>query len=176
MAALSAGYGEEIITPPLGLELSGYGFYLDRRAESVLDELKCRALYLRRGRDRLLLVAFDLIGFTVAFADGLRRSVAREIDLPVRNILVACSHTHTGPATLPLPGLGAVDARYMRSLPGAAKRAAAAALAEARPAVVSFAAEAVEPIGFNRRAGNLDRKSTRLNSSHPQLSRMPSSA
>lgn len=153
MAALLAGYGERTITPPLGLELSGYGFYLDRRAESVRDDLMCRALYLRRGRDRHVILAFDLIGFSVPFAGSLRRAVARELDLPAGNVLVACTHTHTGPATQPLPGIGTVDDRYMKTLPGAAREAAAAAKADARPAELSFAAEAVEPIGYNRRAG-----------------------
>jgi neutral ceramidase len=156
MAALLAGYGERTITPPLGLELSGYGFYLERRAESVRDDLKCRALSLRLGRDRILLISFDLIGFSVPFADALRLAVARELRLPARNVLVACTHTHTGPATQTLPGLGGVDDRYMKTLPRAAKQAAREAAAEARPAVFSFAAEAAEPIGFNRRSGNFE--------------------
>ena len=41
--AFAAGYGESVLTPPLGVELCGYGYYLERRAESVLDELKAVA-------------------------------------------------------------------------------------------------------------------------------------
>ncbi|MCX8160426.1 MAG: hypothetical protein N3G18_05795 [Candidatus Saccharicenans sp.] len=47
---LLAGYGEEIITPPLGTDLAGFGFYLDRRAIAVKDQLKARALYLENGK------------------------------------------------------------------------------------------------------------------------------
>ena len=31
-SSLQAGYGEKTITPPLGTDLAGFGFYLDRRA------------------------------------------------------------------------------------------------------------------------------------------------
>jgi len=140
----------------MGVELSGYGFYLERRAESVLDDLKVRAIVLKSGNTRLIVLSFDLVGFAVDFADRLRRVVSRKLDVPVANILLACTHTHTGPATQPLPGIGEVDGPYMRTLPAAAQSAAAAADADARQARFSFAAEAVEPIGFNRRAGNFD--------------------
>ncbi len=140
----------------MGLELSGYGFYLDRRAESILDDLKVRAIVLKSGNARLALMSFDLIGFSVDFADRLRRAVSRKLEIPVANILLACTHTHTGPATQALPGIGEVDDHFMKSLPAAAQSAAEAAAADVRQAGFSFAAEAIEPIGFNRRAGNFD--------------------
>ena len=46
MSSLRVGYGEATITPPLGTDLTGFGFYLDRKAEKILDDLKVRALYL----------------------------------------------------------------------------------------------------------------------------------
>jgi hypothetical protein len=156
IAFLLAGYGEKTITPPLGLELSGYGFYLDRCAESVLDDLKVRAVFLDGGTSRIVLISFDLIGFTVAFADRLRAAVSRKLKIPPANITLACTHTHTGPATQPLPGIGEMDDRYMKTLPAAAQAAAAAAAADAREAEFSSAAEAIEPIGYNRRSGNFD--------------------
>jgi hypothetical protein len=156
MAVLLAGYGEKVITPPLGVELSGYGFYLNRRAETIHDDLKARAVFLQNGDARLVLMSFDLIGFTVDFSDRLRRGISRAVNVSLGNILLACTHTHTGPATQPLPGIGEIDERYMKTLPGAAQATAAAAFADAREAEFSFAAEAVEPIGFNRRAGNFD--------------------
>ncbi len=153
---LLAGYGERIVTPPLGAELTGYGFYLDRRAESVLDDLKVRALVLASGKAKLAVLAFDLIGFTVEFADSLRSAVAETLGTRRENVLAACTHTHTGPATQPLPGLGEIDPGYMKMLPDAACAAAAAAAADMREASLSSAFEALEPIGFNRRARTFD--------------------
>jgi hypothetical protein len=156
IAALLAGYGERTITPPLGTELSGYGFYLNRRAESVLDPLKVRALALRSPEKTLILIAADLIGFAVDFSDGLRRTVSRIAKTPFENVLLACTHTHTGPATQPLPGIGDVDAAYMGTLSDAVSGAAADAQADVRQAEFSSGIEALEPIGYNRRSGNFE--------------------
>ena len=41
-----AGYGLCELTPPLGVELAGYGYYLKREAREVLDPLYARAVML----------------------------------------------------------------------------------------------------------------------------------
>ena len=116
MSELRVGYGERVITPPLGVDLSGYGFYLGRRAESVLDDLKARAVFLESGGQRLILISCDVIGFTVEDADNLRAKITASLGLPRKDILLAATHTHCGPATMPLPGLGDMDAAYMDRL------------------------------------------------------------
>ena len=55
-----------------------------------------------------------------------------------------------------MPGIGEVDDAYLGTLAGAAEGAAAAALSDARRSDFSFSAEALEPIGFNRRTGDFD--------------------
>jgi len=151
MNGLTAGYGERTITPPLGVDLAGYGFYLDRRAESVLDDLKCRAVHLRAGEAALVLVSCDLIGFTVEDADAIRSRIAAAHGLPREAVLLAATHTHCGPATQPMPGLGEVDPAYMERLRGLILDAAAEAVAAPRPAGLAYALEAIEPLGYNRR-------------------------
>ena len=116
MSGLRVGYGEKVITPPLGIDLCGYGFYLDRKAESVLDELKARAVFLRSNDQTLILVSADIIGFTVEDADAIRVDIAAAHGIPRASVLLAATHTHSGPATQPLPGLGEVDAAYMKRL------------------------------------------------------------
>ncbi len=106
MSPLLAGYGERTVTPPLGVDLCGYGFHLGRRAESVLDDLKCRAVYLEGGGRRLVLISCDVIGFTIEEADVLRAKIAAALDLPApasfwpRRIRIA------GRRPSPCPGLG----------------------------------------------------------------------
>jgi hypothetical protein len=153
MSGLRAGYGEAVITPPLGVELSGYGFYLERRATGVLDDLKARAVVLDDGRTRLVLTACDLIGLTVDAADDIRTKIARLADVPVAQTLLSCTHTHTGPASQPLAGIGEVDPAYMKRLPSLILEAAGRALSDVRGAELAFAAETLEPIGYNRRTG-----------------------
>jgi hypothetical protein len=154
---LLAGYGENVITPPLGVELSGYGFYLGRRAASVLDDLKARAFYLRSGAEALGILSLDIIGLEVAAADRIRDEAGRALGLPRENVLLSCTHTHTGPATQPLPGIGEIDPAYVETLPAAVASACSAAVTDATEADLLFGFESLEPIGFNRRTGDFDR-------------------
>ncbi|HSQ79254.1 MAG TPA: hypothetical protein VLN41_01545 [Candidatus Bathyarchaeia archaeon] len=151
MSGLRAGYGERTITPPLGVDLAGYGFYLDRKAESVLDDLKCRAVFLRTEGTAFLLVSCDVIGFTVEDADAIRSRIAEVHGLGHESVLLAATHTHSGPATQPIPGLGDIDEAYMERLRGLILEAAAEATASPRPAGLAYALEAIEPLGYNRR-------------------------
>jgi len=151
MTTLGAGYGESILTPPLGLELMGYGFYLERRAESVLDDLKARAVFLEKDGVRAVLVSCDLVGLSVEMSDAARRGIAAALGLSMDHVLVAATHTHTGPATIEMPGLGETDPAYVRSLVPKIVAAAERAAADAREARISYAQETLEPIGYNRR-------------------------
>ncbi len=154
MSGLQAGYGEKKITPPLGTDLTGFGFYLDRQARTVRDNLKARVLYLKDQKKTLLFISLDLLGLTIASSDRIRRQVAKQHKIPVENILLACTHTHSGPAAQPLAGLGKINYSYVRQLPQAILEAAAQACAAAEEAAFGFHAEAVEPVGYNRRRGD----------------------
>jgi len=102
-------------------------------------------------RHAILIISCDLLGLTIAQADGVRRQVGALTGLPARNVLLACTHTHSGPATAAISGLGRVDHDYMRRLPQAILRAAEMAGASGKEADFGYGVEAVEPIGFNRR-------------------------
>jgi len=151
MNGFVSGFGERTITPPPGVELAGYGFYLERKAASVVDDLKCRVVALRSGRETLVLASCDVIGFTVEDADAVRAAIAAAHGLPRASVLLAATHTHCGPATQPMPGLGVIDPAYLGRLRGLVVEAAAEAVASSRPAALSYALEAIEPLGFNRR-------------------------
>jgi len=151
VSTLRAGYGEIDITPPLGTDLAGFGFYLDRRATIIRDSLKARALGLESGEDRVLIIALDLLSLAVDFADRCRRQISARTGVPFKNILLACTHTHSGPAVQPLPGLGKISREYVRKLPAALLAASRQALPKMQEAEFGFHAEAVEPIGYNRR-------------------------
>ena len=154
MNELKVGYGDKKITPPLGTDLAGFGFYLDRRSTVVRDDLRARALFLNNGKTSLLLISLDLLSLSVGWADRVRKLIARKIGLKPQNILLACTHTHSGPAVQPLPGLGKVNKEYVRSLPPAILEAASRAARSLLPASFGFHLEAIEPIGYNRRLGN----------------------
>lgn len=147
---LRAGYSEQEITPSLGVEMTGYGYYLERRATAVRDALKVRALALEHGAERLLLLSCDLLGFTIAFSDALRDAVAAATGLERRQVLLACTHTHTGPASQPLEGLGEVDMAYLATLRTAVVQAAQQSIGDLAPAEPQFGQQTIAPIGYNR--------------------------
>ena len=103
---LHFGYAESVITPGRNIGLAGYA----QRAESgfnnsgVLDELFARALCLRMGEETLLIVTLDLCNLFTADADAIRTAVHDKTGVPVSNILLSVSHTHSGPVTNARPG------------------------------------------------------------------------
>lgn len=61
---MRAGFGKWELTPPMGVELAGYGYYLGRCAQSVRDPLYARALLLEENGMRALMICCDLLGLS----------------------------------------------------------------------------------------------------------------
>ncbi|MBU4200517.1 MAG: hypothetical protein KKG09_02675 [Verrucomicrobia bacterium] len=156
MSELTAGYGEKVITPPQGVDLTGYGCYSNRKVDGVLDDLKAHALFLGKGTEKLVLISCNILGFTIEFVDAVRKQIAVEHDLPMQNVLLACTHTHTGPASQPLLALGEIDQAYLSGVPALIAEAVRLAAKDLRKASLRCRIETLEPIGFNRRKGNFE--------------------
>ncbi len=88
---LRAGVAREIISPPKGIYLVGYG---DRTKGNVgvHDDLTATALVLEAGTQCLALVACDLLCLNEFVVDRIRRALAGTAE-----VIMACSHTHAGP-------------------------------------------------------------------------------
>jgi neutral ceramidase len=149
MPQLQAGAAETIITPPAGIDLTGYG---NRPSTSMgkHDDLFARALVLEEGGERLALVSLDILGFEIPDADALRQRVARETGIPAAAVLLNCSHTHAGPATMALRGLGERDAAYDSVLARWVVGVVRAAGERLEPAALRWG-ESEARIGRNRR-------------------------
>jgi len=83
------------ITPPLGTCLAGY--FVERKADGILDPLKARALVCELGDSKIALISCDLIGLPALLVAEIRRAINRAVGIPETNILIACTHTHLGP-------------------------------------------------------------------------------
>ena len=83
------------ITPPIGYRMCGY-FY-ERLSTGVHDPLHAKAIYLHQDKQQAALVFCDLIGVPQAVTDQARAIATRQTDIPSTNILVAATHSHTGP-------------------------------------------------------------------------------
>ena len=112
---MRAGLGIIDITPPLGVELAGYGYYLKRQCDSVRDPLYARAVLLESGESRQLIVCFDLLGISQAVTDSVFRAAA-SLGVPRERTMIVSIHTHTGPAVKYHFGCGEVSESYVASL------------------------------------------------------------
>jgi len=97
-AGLRAGAAQVEITPAPGVELMGYGAR-QGTATGVHDPLFGRALYLEAGPGRILIVSADLCLMAPTQADALRERIRARCAVELAGILIACSHTHSGPDT-----------------------------------------------------------------------------
>jgi len=112
-APLRAGTAFIDVTPPIGVHMQGYG---TRRAEGIADPLLATALALGRDGVDWLLLSIDCIGLDRHFALRIRERLARTLSMPASAITLACSHTHSGPATLPALGPVTADVSYLAVL------------------------------------------------------------
>jgi len=94
-AHLTAGVAVTDITPPVGYRMSGY-FY-ERLNTGTLDPLHAKAIVLRQGSQRAALVFCDIIGLSQDVSSHARKQAADKTGIPPENILIAATHSHTGP-------------------------------------------------------------------------------
>ena len=96
---LQAGFSRVNITPPLGTPLDGYYNIVERLAQTVLDELEVNALAVSDGKNKVVMLSADLLLIRNEPTDAYRKRVAEETGLPLENIILSCTHTHSGPMT-----------------------------------------------------------------------------
>jgi hypothetical protein len=92
---LHVGVAVRDITPPIGYRMSGY-FY-ERLSTGTHDPLLAKALVLKQGETSAALVFCDLIGISRKVTDGARKEASEKTKIPAENILIAATHSHTGP-------------------------------------------------------------------------------
>ena len=92
---LQAGVAVADITPPVGYRMCGY--FNERLSTGVLNPLHAKALVLRQGDTRAAMVFCDIIGLSADVSTRARQQVQQETGIPADNILLAGTHSHTGP-------------------------------------------------------------------------------
>ncbi len=95
MNTLQAGFGRANITPMMGIGIGGY--FIDRFADGVLDDLEVNALALSDGKNTALFIVLDLLGIRDALALTFRQHVSEVTGVPEDAIFISATHTHTGP-------------------------------------------------------------------------------
>jgi len=99
-ATMEIGTGRIDITPEYPVRLTGYGNRTNVY-DSVEQKLWAKALVLnQKGKQPVVWVTLDLIGFPGFFADDLFSRLSKRIGLKERGqLVVSATHTHNGPET-----------------------------------------------------------------------------
>lgn len=96
MSQLTAGAAQLDITPGLGAHLCGH--FEDRQATNILDPLHAKAIVLCNGQTTLGFVICDLIVVPADVVDAAKALITARTGIAPENVLIAGTHTHTGPA------------------------------------------------------------------------------
>ena len=112
---LLLGVGREIITPPLGTFLAGYGSS-GRDAVAVHDDLTVTAFYFCSADAKAMLISATLNLIDEEIADMLKTRIEEETGIPGAHILVHATHTHSSPLTFSTNGWGTPNWSYVNSI------------------------------------------------------------
>ena len=148
---VEAGFGKVDISPRIGVELCGYGAYLNRHSTRLLEPLYARALAVRKDGERWVLVSCDLIGFSASLVDAIRKRVHKQIGWHAHEVMVHATHTHSGPCTISeLTGWGTPDPLYLELLPRLVAKACIEAVQNLRPSSFFHAEVPAKGFSYNR--------------------------
>ena len=149
---MRAGFGTAEITPPLGVELAGYGYYLERRAERKEDPLFARAAVFEEKENKYIVISCDCLGLSREIADSVRKTLEKDWDVPPDHVIIVSIHTHTGPAMINHEGCGVACPDYTATVAGKIILAAEDALRDLSPVErLQYVSQALSnPCAYNR--------------------------
>ncbi|MFN2147270.1 MAG: neutral/alkaline non-lysosomal ceramidase N-terminal domain-containing protein [Anaerolineales bacterium] len=146
------------ITPPVGIPMEGYGAR-EGVSQGVHDPLVAQLLMLEGASRRLILVAADLLGIRLGVTRNLRTAIEQAIG-PSDGVMIACSHTHSGPAGFmpEVPGLRTYsDPDFQHFVERKIAGAALQASRQLVPVRLGWGSGRVRGIGTNRNDPDSDR-------------------
>jgi neutral ceramidase len=148
LSGFRAGSARTCISPQIGCHIAGY--FNDRIAADIQDDLYTKALVFENGSESLAIVVCDLIVLLEQDIKVLKQRASFLSRIPEGNIFVSCTHTHFGPATTPVFGTPR-DEIYMERAMERAADSVKLAQTRLEPAEVGVASASVPGENFNRR-------------------------
>ncbi|MDR2816899.1 MAG: hypothetical protein LBB62_09395 [Proteiniphilum sp.] len=152
---LKAGASFRNITPEEAHFLFGYPF-VERMSAGVHDPLLSSALYLSDGKEEVLFISNDVIYVSKDTVFRIRQAVFEKKGIPVSNIMIAATHTHSGPVTVDCvisendPIVPKVNKDYLRYMEKKTIEAAFQAIENAVSAEIAFVTGDTTGVGTNR--------------------------
>jgi neutral ceramidase len=155
-ADLRVGVGSVKITPPPGAPMAGY--YYNRAASGVHDDLWAKALVLELDGERAAMVSCDIAALPRPFVEEARRLITQETSIPADRVMISATHTHTGPVLLSAGSRYSLEGEMLRiaqqyasDLPKKIAESVRIADAALKPARISAGRGREDSLTFNRR-------------------------
>lgn len=123
----------EKITPAVGTHLAGYG--VNVISDGIHDDLFISGIAFDDGQTRAILLSYDLLGLDADLVQRIRNDCSSVTGLQSENIVLTCTHTHSGPHTRSL-AVRLRDEEYAEKLVEWSRKAVSAAFDEMCPVSV----------------------------------------
>ncbi len=159
MPSLIAGSAVADISPKDSQFLYGYP-HVERYSTGIHDPILSQALYLSDGQQQVMFIANDIIFITKQSAQRVRQRISQATDIPVTNIMVTATHTHSGPITANYisneadPVVPKVDQGYLRHFEDQIVAAGTEACRHRQPAKAGLALASGQGVGTHRHDPN----------------------
>lgn len=151
---LSVGFGRSDITPRIGSNL--YGYYPHPTADTVSDPLTVSAVACKSGDLTVILISATVCLFDNGLSDEIRKETAAAAGIRSDYVILAATHTHSGPCTAALAEHGEIDKIYCREiLIPKTISAVQQAMCSIEPALIGVSSVFSE-VGINRRQLGID--------------------
>ena len=145
---LTVGAASVVINNEIGREIQGATVH--QKARFVRDDLEANALYLTDQDHAVMLVSCDLGVLTSDFVFPTRQAMGQAAGIDPRTIIIAGTHTHSGPSVLASNRVKPVDTAYLNELRSRLVDLAKRTVDAARPAKIGYALGSAQ-VGYNRR-------------------------
>ena len=144
---LQAGFSRQVITPVRGVSLAGY--FNERPNKGVLDDIYVKAAIFKKDDVVTGMVSFELASTTLRLVNNVKDKLkAKGYDF-ADNLLMAATHTHTGPEIR--PNKGGLNDQQFALLEDKAVIAIEEAYANLMDSTIEAAKVNNNPCAFNRR-------------------------
>lgn len=156
---LQAGTAQVDISPNKPMFLWGYP-HVERTSTGVNDPLYASVLFMDNGDNAIITIALDLLYINAADTAEIRKRIVDQVDIEPANIMISCTHTHSGPVTVDLiisgsdPVVPLVDQTYMAEIKTKIVDAAIDAANSTVEAQVAVTAAEIDGVGCNRHDPN----------------------
>lgn len=150
----NVGAAKREITPPVGVGLTGFIARYER-SNGVGDPLHVRAVVLTTGERRAAILQFDLLGLAPWHVDAVREFAFARLGIARDHVLLAATHTHSGPGVVAVRGCDVAAYSYQRRFIDEARAALVDASLRLSPATLETGSVPYT-LGFNRREETAD--------------------